>query len=211
MAITLLVSLGVGVIVIAAGGLIIYMSALVKNAYQLKVEMQQEMQEQLQRINDDADKKLKWMKRDLVEEIEKSKNALIADNARRFGEFEAGVEKRLAGYEDAFRRERMELLKSVEAQKGAIAGLDQKLRQLQREQRRLQMSAVEAAAPVAAQAPDGAPAEGAEAAVSDAAEATAAAPAAAPAAEPVSEDPQPAAAPRPAVDSAAEDALAQRT
>lgn len=167
MALTILVSLGLGAIIIAAGGLMMYMSSLVKNAYALKVEMQAEMNEQLQRIADDADKKTKWIKRDLVEEIEKSKNALVADNQRRFGEFEATLEKRLGEVDDAFRRDRLEILKQIETLKQALAQLEQKTRTLHREQRRMQyaplqpqpidLAAVEAAEPDAAEAPPEAP------------------------------------------------------
>lgn len=138
MALTVLVSLGLGAIIIAAGGLMMYMSSLVKNAYALKVEMQAEMNEQLQRIADDADKKTKWIKRDLVEEIDKSRHALIADNQRRFGEFEAMVNKRLGEFEDAFRRDRLDTLKQIETLKLALAQLEQKARTLHREQRRMQ-------------------------------------------------------------------------
>jgi uncharacterized protein YdbL (DUF1318 family) len=151
---TVLVTLGVGAVIIAAIGLVMYMSALVKNAYELKVELQAEMAESLKRIEDDVDKKAKWVKRDLVEEIQKSKDALSADIARRLQEAEDTVNKRLAEQEAAARRERGEVLRVIDGQKKAIATIEEKLRLLQREQRQMQILALTEAAAAPAQPSD---------------------------------------------------------
>lgn len=147
---TVLVTIGVGTLVVAGIGLVMYMAALVKNAYELKVEMQAEMAESLRRIEEDVDKKAKWVKRDLVDEIQKSKDALTADISRRLQEAQEAMNRRLAEQDEAARRDRAELVRQIEAQKKAIAALEEKARLLQREQRQMQVLALtELAAPAA--------------------------------------------------------------
>ncbi|MBF0307475.1 MAG: hypothetical protein HQL41_17725, partial [Alphaproteobacteria bacterium] len=83
----LLLSLAAGGVLIIGGGLMMYMGSLVKSAYQIKVEIRSEMEQGIRRLEEDIDKKSKWIKRDLIEEIDKMKAAVQTDNTKRFNEF----------------------------------------------------------------------------------------------------------------------------
>lgn len=127
---------GMAVLVLAVGGLLVYMSQLVKNAYQIKVELRTELSEGLQRVDDEADKKLKWIKRDIFEEVDKIKTALTVDHGRRLTELQEAVNSQLKERDEVWRRDRVELIKIIERQREDIKMLDQRVRTLRRDQRR---------------------------------------------------------------------------
>lgn len=135
-------TLGIAVLVLLVGGLLVYMSQLVKNAYQIKVELQTELGEGLRRVDDEADKKLKWIKRDTFDELEKIKAALTADHGRRLNELQEAVNKRLQERDEMWKRDRSELIKVIERQREDIKLLDQRLRTLRRDQRRADLAPV---------------------------------------------------------------------
>lgn len=132
----LVFSLGIGALLVAVGWLIVYVSSLVKSAYQLKVEIQAQLEEGIRKLEEDMEKKSRWIKRDVLEELEKIKAALTADNARKFEEFAGTVTGMLTKYEEAVRRERLEVVQAMEKQNKNILTLDQRLRALRREWRR---------------------------------------------------------------------------
>mgnify|MGYP001809933283 CR=1 FL=1 len=127
---------GMAVLVLAVGGLLVYMSQLVKNAYQIKIELRTELSEGLQRVDDEADKKLKWIKRDIFEEVDKIKTALTVDHGRRLAELQEAVNSQLKERDEVWRRDRVELIKIIERQREDIKVLDQRVRTLRRDQRR---------------------------------------------------------------------------
>lgn len=132
----IVLTLGVAAMVLLLGGLLVYMSQLMKNAYQIKVELQSELDAGLHRVDEEADKKLKWIKRDTFEELEKAKAALTADHTRRMNEMQEMLNKRLQERDELWKRERTDLLKILEQHHENIKVLDQRLRTLRREQRR---------------------------------------------------------------------------
>ena len=77
------ITLVVAVVVVFVVGLLSYVSSLVKNAYQIKVEMRSDMEAGLKRVEDDLNKKSKWMRSQLAEEVTKLKDNLEQDNARK--------------------------------------------------------------------------------------------------------------------------------
>ncbi|MBF0333842.1 MAG: hypothetical protein HQL40_09395, partial [Alphaproteobacteria bacterium] len=111
-----------------------YMGSLVKSAYQIKVEIRSEMEQGIRRLEEDIDKKSKWIKRDLVEEIDKMKAAVQTDNTKRFNEFLDTINKRVAEFESGVTRDRNEILKVIENHRQTITNLDQRMRALKREQ-----------------------------------------------------------------------------
>lgn len=137
---TAFITLGIAVMVLLVGGLLVYMAQLVKNAYHIKVELQTELNDGLRRVDDEADKKLKWIKRDTFEELEKIKASLTADHGRRLNEFQDSVNKRLQERDDLWKRDRAELIKVIERQREDIRLLDQRLRTLRRDQRRADLA-----------------------------------------------------------------------
>lgn len=152
----LLLSLAAGGILIIGGGIMMYMGSLVKSAYQIKVEIRSEMEEGIRRLDEDMDKKSKWIKRDLVEEIDKMKSAVQSDNSKRFNEYLETINKRLMDFESSVTRDRNELLKVIENHRQTITNLDQRLRALKREQKAVETTAspaAEGSAPATEEAP----------------------------------------------------------
>jgi chromosome segregation ATPase len=129
----MIISLAAGVILVVGGGLMMYMGNLVRSAYELKVQINSEVDERLTKMAEELDKKSRWIKRDLLEEIDKIKVALQSDNARKFQELAEPVLKRLGEYEELLRHERAEWVKAVESDRQNINTLDQKIRALRRE------------------------------------------------------------------------------
>ncbi len=109
-----LVSLAAGLVLVIGAALVIYMGSLVKSAYQLKIEIKSEVDEGQKRLEEEVEKKIRWIKRDLVEEIEKSKTALQSDNQRKIGESLDGFIKRLTACEEILQGDWGEVAKSVE-------------------------------------------------------------------------------------------------
>lgn len=120
----LIISLAAGVILIVGGGLMMYMANLVKSAYEIKVQINTDVEERLTKMGEDLDKKSRWIKRDLLEEIEKIKAALQTDNARKIEEMTGPLLAKIEGFEVLLRNERVEWVKAVETDRAAIANLD---------------------------------------------------------------------------------------
>ncbi|MEW5728174.1 MAG: hypothetical protein AB1918_10150 [Pseudomonadota bacterium] len=128
----IVIALAAGVVLVIGGGLMVYMSNLVRSAYELKVQINTEVEERLTKMGDDLDKKARWIKRDLLEEIEKIKTALQMDSARRIGELTEPLLKQLEALEVQLREERNQLAKAIEANRDGLAALDGRVKALQR-------------------------------------------------------------------------------
>lgn len=129
----ILVSLALGLLLVIGGTLVSYMGSLVKNAYTLKVEIQSEMEAGLKRAEEESDKRTKWIKRDLVEEIEKLKSAVSTDNQRKFGELADELTKKVEELEQAHKRDRQEMVRVIDALRQDVMTLDQRLKSLRRD------------------------------------------------------------------------------
>jgi len=158
-----LISLVAGLVLVIGGALVVYMGSLVKSAYQLKIEIKSDMDEGLRKIEEDTDKKSRWIKRDLVEEVEKIKGNVTAENQRKFAELADTLAKRLAEAEEVGRRDRAEIVKLIEGLRRDVMTLDQRMRTLRRDQTAkpgepsAEADTASAAAPKAADAPPAAP------------------------------------------------------
>jgi hypothetical protein len=137
----LIVSLAAGVILVIGGGLMMYMAGLVKNAYELKVQIANDIDERLAKMAEDLDKKSRWIKRDLLEEIDKIKTALETDNARKFQELGEPVMKRIEDLDQIVRKERGEWVKAIESDRENLTKLDAKIGGLRRDIKRLEQQA----------------------------------------------------------------------
>ncbi len=146
-----LISLVAGLVLVIGGALVMYMGSLVKSAYQLKIEIKAEMDEGQKKIQDDVDKKLRWIKRELIEEIDKIKVGLLADHQRRLTETTAILDQRLAEATAEWRNDRAATISALGALQRDVAVLDQRQRSLRREQ--AAKAEVSAAAPAAATEP----------------------------------------------------------
>lgn len=133
MSTVLIISLAAGVILVVGGGLLMYMAQLVRNAYELKVQINSEVDERLTKMTEDLDKKSRWIKRDLIEEIEKIKIAMETANAMKFAEMTEPFNKRLEAMEETLRKDRAEWTKAMNEDREAIKALDAKLGAVRRE------------------------------------------------------------------------------
>lgn len=124
----LIISLAAGVILIVGGGVMMYMSNLVKSAYEIKVQINTDMDDRLTKMADDLDKKSRWIKRDLLEEIDKIKAAMQTENARKVEEILTPLVAKVDAFEAFLVNERSEWVKAVEADRAAIASLETRLK-----------------------------------------------------------------------------------
>ena len=138
MSAVLIISLAAGVVLVVGGGLLMYMANLVKNAYEIKVQINADMDERLKAIADDLDKKSKWIKRDLIEELDKMKTSLISDNHRRLTELIEPFGKRLEAIEQRLAAERGDWSKAVDDTRVSSTALDAKIAQMRKDLRRVE-------------------------------------------------------------------------
>ncbi len=150
----LIISLAAGVVLVVGGGVMMYMANLVKSAYEIKVQINSDVDERLTKIGDDLDKKSRWIKRDLIEEIEKIRVALATDNARKFQELTEPLTKRLDGLEQMLHGERGEWVKAVEADRHLLGDVDGRIKALRRDIKRVEDRLGMASSSEAAPAPD---------------------------------------------------------
>ena len=134
---TAIVTLLVAMVVVFCVALIIYLSSLVKNAYQIKVEMRGELDDGMKKIDEELNKRSRWIKRELLEEIEKVKVAMHTDNARRFGEMNDLMRKSVNEMLEGEKKERHEINKRLEGIKESQGKHDQVVKRLKRDVRRL--------------------------------------------------------------------------
>lgn len=156
----LIISLAAGVILIIGGGLMMYMANLVKSAYEIKVQINSEVEDRLNKMGDELDKKSKWIKRDLLEEIEKIKSNMHTEAQTKVAELTQPFTARLDALEAALKAERAEWVKAVDSDRAAITNIDNRLKALGKSAKKAEDAATAAAA--AAEEPqlaaDGSPA-----------------------------------------------------
>jgi hypothetical protein len=129
----LIISVAAGIILVVGGSLMMYMAGLVKNAYELKVQINHDIDERLGKMTEDLDKKSRWIKRDLLEEIEKIKAGIETDNAQKFANLGEPLLKRIDELDQIVRKERDEWIKAIESDRENITKLDGKIGALRRD------------------------------------------------------------------------------
>jgi hypothetical protein len=134
----LIITLAAGVVLVVGGGLVMYMANLVKSAYEIKVQINSDVDERLTKMGDDLDKKSKWIKRDLLEELDKIKSALYTENATKIQGLTDPLLKRLDVLENSLRGERGEWVKAVDSDRQNLSNLDTRLKQIRRDVKRIE-------------------------------------------------------------------------
>ncbi|MFD2233521.1 hypothetical protein [Phaeospirillum tilakii] len=148
-----IVSVAAAVFLVIGGGLLMYMSNLVRSAYELKVQIAADVEARFAKMTEEFEKKGRWIKRDLIEEVEKIKAAVETENARRFQTFSEPVTRAVEGLDSLIRNERKEWVAAIERDRGLIAQLDSRVDFLRRD-----LKALAGPAPVPAPAPAPVPA-----------------------------------------------------
>jgi len=149
-----IVSLAAAVILVIGGGLVMYMSSLVKNAYELKVQISADIDARLGKMAEDLDKKSRWIKRDLIEEIEKIKVALETENGRKFEVLALSLNDSVEGINAQVRRDRTEWSAAIERDRLLIAQLDSRIDALRADLKTTSSPAAPSPAPQPAQPGD---------------------------------------------------------
>ncbi len=119
------ITVAIALVIVLMGALVNYMSSLVKNAYQIKVELRNDMETALKAIQDDVEKRGKWLKRDMVEETGRIKDALESMNETRFGELREGLKEMVAEVQTAHAAQTQVLTGRIAELEGRIAELEQ--------------------------------------------------------------------------------------
>lgn len=160
---TVLLSFAAGAILLLGGGLIMYMSNLIKAGYDLKIQITNEVEERLTKMTEELDKKSRWIKRDLLEEIEKIRTAMQTDNMRRFEDLSEPMKERLNQLNMLLQSEHEQWLSAVTTDRQLLTAMDtrtkaitkqlKKLEELLSPDVRLAMSGEAASTPAAPPAP----------------------------------------------------------
>ena len=138
MSAVLIISLAAGVVLVVGGGLMMYMANLVRNAYEIKVQINADVDERIKAISDDMDKRSKWIKRDLVEELDKIKTSLMQSNSRTIQEMAEPLAKRIEALEQVLKSERTDWSKAIDETRKGSTSLDAKLLQFRKDLRRVE-------------------------------------------------------------------------
>ena len=136
MSAVLIVSLAAAVVLVVGGGLMMYMSNLVRNAYELKVQINSDLEERFKAIIEDVEKRTKWIKRDMVEELEKIKSTLHQSNSRTIQELADPLSKRLEAMEQTMKKEHSDWVAALEGMTQTLTHVDSKASQIRRDLRR---------------------------------------------------------------------------
>ena len=131
----------IALVLVIGGGLAYYMSSLIKSAYELKFALNAEIEDKFRKIEDDLDKKTRWIKKELIDEIEKIKVSVQYDSARKIDDAALILGRKVSELEEGMRKQLADAAKAFEETKGAIGTLDQKLNILRREQKRVEAMA----------------------------------------------------------------------
>lgn len=103
------VALLIAFVAVFAVVVVSYMSSLVKNAYQIKIEIRSEMEDGLRRMSDDSEKWVRMTKRDLLDEVARARVILENENTRHFSELAEAMKKQLGDLEETAKRDRAKL------------------------------------------------------------------------------------------------------
>ncbi|KAF0118236.1 MAG: hypothetical protein FD149_813 [Rhodospirillaceae bacterium] len=127
-AVTLLIAL----LIMFAITMVAYMSSLVKNAYQLKIELRADLEDGLNKVEEATEKQMRMIKRELLDEIGKIRTNLENDVGRRLTELNASVQKQVAEVEETIKRDRGKIVHGFEDLRRRLSDVEHVHRSLQR-------------------------------------------------------------------------------
>lgn len=127
------VTIGVAAVVVLGFFLISYMSNLVKNAYQIKVEMRNDMEANFRKIEDELTKKSKWMRAELGEDVSKMKTSVETENDRRLTIIETRLKETVAQLDDLVRGDRQDTRQAMESVLRRLGTIEQDITNLKDE------------------------------------------------------------------------------
>jgi hypothetical protein len=132
-----MVALVIGLVVVFAVALVGYLSSLVKNAYQIKVEMRADLEEGLKKMDDELNKRSKWLKREMIDEMEKIKAGMTTEAARRQVEMSEQLNALAAEISVTMQAAHAESLSKIAEFSARFDDADRKLTEYRRENRKV--------------------------------------------------------------------------
>ncbi|MGB0695629.1 MAG: hypothetical protein ACPGOY_08265 [Rhodospirillaceae bacterium] len=120
----ILITVGLAITIMLVGALVSYMSSLVKSAYQIRVELRNDMDGNFKQIGEDLEKRSKWLKRDMVEELGRVKDTLTTLNEQKFVEMRKSMLETFEEGRKADSEERRALFDRVTALEERLALLE---------------------------------------------------------------------------------------
>ena len=127
---TLAITAVIGVFIVLVIALISYVSNLVKQAYELKVELRRELNEGLSNLEEEINKRSRWVKRELLTEIEKIRanhETLIESRTKQIADSNNDT---LKASEEQARQDRASLDHEIQENRRRLKALDKDLKQV---------------------------------------------------------------------------------
>ena len=128
----LFVTLGAALMLIICGGIVVYALTLVKSAYEIKVQIRNDIEERLVKMGEELDQKTRRVKLELIDDINKVRAGLAIDNGRRLEELADQRTKRVDALPQALRAERGEWVRAILADRLNLTQLDGRAKALAR-------------------------------------------------------------------------------
>lgn len=126
------ITLTIAVVVVMGVALMSYISSLVKNAYQIKVELRSDVENAIARMEAEMDRRGKALRKELGDDSAQVREAVRHDNERRVKEIEERLQKSAKDLQDAARTDKAAVqnvladlqsrLKGLEADMAAVKG-----------------------------------------------------------------------------------------
>lgn len=127
-----IITVAIAIVIILAVMIVKYMSVLVANAYQLKVDLRAELDGGLRRLDDEVEKKAKEIRRDLFDEAARLRSASDADAHKRLTEHAESLKKHIADLEAALRNDHEDMFRAVQGLRRDTDDLQDEFRNLKR-------------------------------------------------------------------------------
>jgi hypothetical protein len=122
----------VALIGVFATALIFYLSSLVKSAYHIKIEMRNTLEDGLKRVDEELNKRSRSIKREILEDVEKTKANMVADYQRRDTEVGEEARKNLTAVEEALRQALAEHAKTMKELLDQAYALEHRIKELRK-------------------------------------------------------------------------------
>ena len=132
----LFVSLAAGLILVICGGIMMYMATLVRSAYEIKVQINTDIEDRLTKMSEALDQKTRSIKLDMIEDINKVRAVLAVENSNRLEEMSIQRNKRLDGLEPMVRAEHGEWVKAVVTDRLSLTQVDARVKAVFRDIKR---------------------------------------------------------------------------
>ncbi|KJS36249.1 MAG: hypothetical protein VR70_14155, partial [Rhodospirillaceae bacterium BRH_c57] len=100
------ITITIALVLIMGIGLMSYVSSLVKNAYQIKVELRNDVESAIARMDMEMDRRGKALRKELGDDTSKLRDSVQQDNERRIKEIEDRLQKTLQDLSAAGRDEK---------------------------------------------------------------------------------------------------------